>query len=119
MLVYLKQPMYHTTIDGYRVYGRKYAYGSFGATNIPINVYKQNIDILEEASYHWKWLEEKFVKEFPKISLDMSNIYYLDIKVLIKIAHLIGIKYIKPRHVTIEQKKTLCRIIRKVITEEI
>ena len=119
MLVYLKQPMGHTSIDGYRVYGKQYAYGSFGATNISLSLYDKYRVILECADYHWKWLEEKFGKEFPKISLNMSNLYYLDIDILIHVARSVGIKYYKPRRVTIEQKKTLCRIIRKIIIERI
>ena len=115
MLVYLKQSMSYTTIDNKRVYGRKFAYGSMGPTDIPINIYRKNKDILDEAEYTKKWLEKKFDHEFPPISFKLSQLYSIDMNTLTKIARAVGIKYIKNRKTTVYEKRTLCRIIQKII----
>ena len=73
MLVYLKNSMSYTVINDQRVYGRKFAYGSFGPANIPVNIYKEKRDILEEAEYTKEWLDNRFNYEFPNISFKLSQ----------------------------------------------
>lgn len=87
--------MAHTLIDGKRVYGRRYAYGSMGPTNISINSYKLYKNILEEAEYTKSWLDNKYNKNFPDISFKLSKINKIDYSTLVKVANLIGIKYYK------------------------
>ena len=116
MLVYLKSPMSYTVLNGQRVYGRKFAYGSLGPTDIPVNIYKEQKNILEEAEYTKEWLDNKYTYDFPNISFKLSQLYLLDIDTLIKIAYGVGIVYIKPRKPSMQEKRTLYRTIRKVIS---
>lgn len=93
MLVYLKEPMGYTQISEYRIYGKKYAYGSFGPTNIPYDLYKANYDILEDAHYTKRWLDSKFKREFPHISFTIQDLYKMDFSLMVEIAKLVGVKY--------------------------
>jgi len=117
MLVYLKSAMSCTVIDDKRVYGRKFAYGSLGPTDISIDIYNQNKDILEEAEYTKIWLDNKFGRQFPNISFKPSQLYGLNIKVLTQIAHGVGIKYLLNRKTTVQEKRALCRAIKKTICQ--
>jgi hypothetical protein len=94
MLVYLKEPMGYTQLDEYRVYGRRFAYGSFGSVDLPIDLYKKHRDILEDARYTKKWLENKFDKEFPNMSFTIGDLYRMDFKSMVKLAKLVGVKYV-------------------------
>ena len=93
MLVYLKEPMGYTELDGYRVYGCKYAYGSFGSTDLPMAIYKKYKDRLEHAQYTTEWLEKKFNRPFPKLAFTIDSLYKMDFLVLVEIAKLVGIDY--------------------------
>ena len=115
MLVYLKSEMSYTVIGDKRVYGKKFAYGSLGPTDISLNIFKQNRDMLEEAEYTKAWLDNKFDKEFPDISFKPSQLYRLDMDNLTKIAHGVGIKYLRNRKTTVQEKRALCRVIQKII----
>lgn len=94
MLVFLKEPMAYTTIDGYRIYGRKYSYGSFGSTDIPFDTYKKHRSIFEDAEYTEEWLESKFNKKFPPISFTIKELSKMGFTRIISIARLMGINYI-------------------------
>jgi hypothetical protein len=98
-----------------RVYGKKFAYGSFGPTDIPSDVYKKNKNILEEAEYTKEWLDKNFNNEFPNISFKLSRLYQIDIDVLIQIASCVGINYLRNKKVSVQEKRTLCRAIHKMI----
>ncbi len=117
MLVYLKQDLSYTSIDGQRVYGEKFAYGSFGPTNISIKVYKANRDILKPAKYTKAWLEQRFKKCFPKLSFSLVDLNGFDLKTLINISEGLGISYIKSRHPTQQEKRALVRSIKKIISQ--
>lgn len=93
MLVYLKEPMGYTQIDGYRIYGTKYAYGSFGPTDVPADLHRKHADILIDAKYTKQWLEEKFNKQFPSISFTVNDLYKMDFQAMVEIARLVGVKY--------------------------
>lgn len=97
MLVYLKQPLGYTSIEDKRVYGKCYAYGAFGPTNISIKSYKEYENILVEAEYTKDWLDKNFNKNFPDVSFKLSELNKLDYKTLSTVAKLIGIKYHKER----------------------
>ena len=43
MLVYLKNDMSYTVLDGKRVYGKKFAYGSLGPTEVSMNIYDTDL----------------------------------------------------------------------------
>ena len=92
MLVYLREPMGYTELEGHRVYVRKYSYGSFGSTNIPVIIYKKYKDILEDAQYTQDWLEKKFNNKFPNISFDVNDLYKMNFKTMIDLAILMGVK---------------------------
>jgi hypothetical protein len=113
MLVYLKEPMGYTQIDNYRIYGRKYAYGSFGAVDLPAKLYKKHKNILENAKYTKEWLEEKFNKTFPKMSFTIDDLYRMEFSAMLKIARLVGIDYIwaSKKKPTIKERHALRKSI--------
>ena len=115
MLVYLRSNMSYTVLDGQRVYGKKFAYGSLGPTDVSMNIYKENKDILEEAEYTKEWLDNKFGKEFPNISFKLSQLYGLAMDDLILVAQGVGINYLRNRKISVQEKRTLCRAIKKMI----
>lgn len=98
MLVYLKQPMGYTSIDGKRIYGRHFCHGKFGPTDIPRKLYKKNIDILEEVEYNKEILEEYFPGVFPNISFKISKLYKLSNDEIVELAHALGIDFIYNRN---------------------
>jgi len=116
MLVYLKNNMAYTSIAGKRVYGEWYAYGSMGPTDIPIELFRKNTDILKEAYYTKDWLSIKFNTDFPDIQFKLSNLKNLDIDVLIEIARCVGIDYIKTKNISSTEKRALIKIIRRNIS---
>jgi hypothetical protein len=98
MLVYLKEPMGYSTIEGKRVYGRYYSYGSFGPTDIPRKVYFKHRDVLEEVKVTGDWLSKKTGKVFPSVSFRTTRMSDdLDLETTIEIAELLGIKYIRTK----------------------
>lgn len=97
MLVYLKEPMGYTVLDGFRVYGRNYAFGTIGPVNLPYDVYGKNKDILVEAKYTKDWLERKYGKQFPDISFTSKDLDTLDFNIMSEVANLIGIKHHRGR----------------------
>lgn len=113
MLVYFKEPMSYTIIEGYRVYGRKYAFGSFGSTDLPSNIYKENKSALEDAEYTSQWLERKFKRTFPPICFTINGLYEMEDDRLIQLANLVGVKcvYSKTQQLTIKQRHALRKSI--------
>lgn len=97
MLVTLKEPMGYSTINGHRIYGKCYAYGSFGPTNIPREVYFKHRDVLEETKVTGNWLSKKTGKKFPNVSFAITKMSELDFKTIIEIGELLGVKYIPTR----------------------
>lgn len=97
MLVRLKEPMGYSTIEGHRVYGKCYSYGSFGPTSIPKKVYFKYRDILEEVEITGKWLSEKTGKQFPSVKFFITRMSTLNLETTIEIATLLGIKFIKTK----------------------
>ena len=121
MLVYLKNPMGYTTIDGKRVYGKKFAYGTFGPTDISIDAYEKYKDILEDAEYTKEWLENKYKANFPDIKFTINTIKNLDYKNLALLAKLVGVKYHKgvKRKITRAEKNALVRSIKLALSRGI
>lgn len=112
VLVYLKEPMAYTQINEYRIYGECFSYGRFGSTDLPLSIYKENLDILKDAEYTKEWLEKKFGTEFPETCFTISNLLKLDNTTLIEIARCMGIHYIKGREdLSREIRKSLKRSI--------
>ena len=107
MLVYHKEPMGYTTIDGKRVYGKFFNYGNFGPTDLPRSVFRKHKDELEEVEYDEKILEKKFGVAFPRVTFKISELWKLDFNKLIDIARLIGIKYIPSRSPTDSERRAL------------
>jgi len=93
MLVYLKEPMGYIALSGYRIYGRCYNYGNFGATNIPKALYIKNKNILDDATFTSEILLEKFNIDVPGLSFKISKIHLLDFDKLIELAYAFGIDY--------------------------
>lgn len=116
MLVYAKEPMGYLTIGPYRIYGKYFAYGRFGSTDIPRSVFKQHKSVLEEVEYTSEWFKNKFDTAFPDFSFKISEMWKLDFDVLIEVAKIIGIKYIKPKHPSDIEKRALRKSVRNIIS---
>ena len=112
MLVYLKEPMGVSSIQGTRVYGRCYSYGSFGPTIVPREVFYKNRDILEEAPITSQWIKEKTGLEAPgQVNFLTTEFSKLDFDQTVDVARALGINYIKSAKPTLEEKKALRRSI--------
>lgn len=113
MLVYFKEPMGYTVVDRFRIYGRKYAYGSFGSTDLPVDVYHEYRGLLEDAEYTTDWLEKKFKRQFPPISFTILHLYEMEDNRLIQLAGLVGVRstYGKSQELTIKQRHALRKSI--------
>lgn len=94
MLVYLKEPMGNTTLDGKTLCGKYYARGAFGPTKVSKDYFNKNKDRLEEFEYTQDWLERKYSKRFPPVSFTPSTFWTIDFKTVIDIARLVGIDYV-------------------------
>ena len=110
VLVYLKESMGCSTINGHRVYGRFYAYGSFGPTSLSRKVFLKHKEILEEAEISKEWLRSKTGKEFPT-GFKISELYNFDFDTTINIAKLLGINYIKSKKPTSAEQSALRKSI--------
>ena len=115
MLVYLKQPMGCSTINGRRVYGKFYAYGSFGPINIPRADYFANKEILEVAVITDEWLAKKTGKVFPKVSFQTTEPYLVDFEIIKEMAGLLGMTYISSKNPTSSQQAALRRSVVRLI----
>ena len=80
-----------------------------------MSIYKERKDILEEAEYTKDWLDNKFGVEFPNISFKPSRLYKIDMDILAQIAKGVGIKFLRKRKTTVQEKRALCRAIQKAI----
>ena len=103
-----------STISGHRVYGRFYAYGSFGPTNMPRPTFLKNKSVLEEIEITTEWLLEKTGKAFP-VSFKTTELSHLNFDVVIDIAKLLGIEYIKSKVPSAAEQSALRRTIIKRI----
>lgn len=118
MLVYHKEHMGYTSIDGKRIYGEFFNYGRFGPTNIPRSVFRKNKDILEEVEYDEKILGKIFDIEFPTVKFKISEFWCVDFDTLIIMAQKMGIQYIKRRKVPNDiEKRALRKSVLKLITD--
>jgi len=107
--------MGYTTINSVRVYGKHFAYGKFGPTEMPFEVFKQNRNILCEVPITGKWLSKKFHKSFPDVVFKLSEMWKLDFDKTVQIARLLGIPYLSPKKTTDSQRRALRRSIRIVL----
>lgn len=118
MLVYHKDPLGYTSIDGKRVYGKYFNYGSFGPVNIPRSIFKKNKEILEEVEYDEVLLEKIFGVKFPCVRFKISEFWKVDFKTLIDIAMSLDIKYIRNKGTPTDiEKRALRRGILNKITD--
>ena len=118
MLVYAKVPMGYISIGGQRIYGKFFSYGRFGPTEIPFNLFIENKERLEEVEYTADILEQKFGRKFPDISFKLSKINLISFEDLVKIAHALGIDYLKGRQKpSIQHKRALRKSVLTRITE--
>lgn len=113
MLAYAKEPMGYTQVGAKRVYGKYYAYGSFGPTEIKWKDFRAHRDILEECPITTRWLNKKFnldIKE--EIIFRYEETYsYMSFSHMIVIAKALGIPYIKSRNSTTSEKRALRRAV--------
>lgn len=93
MLVYLKEKRGCTQIEGFRIYGKYYSFGSFGSTDVPIEIYKKNKNILLDAPYTKEWLDKKFKSNFPIVNFTIQDIKHMSNKNLVIIAKAMDIKF--------------------------
>ena len=102
--------MGRSTVDGYNVYGKYYAYGTFGPTNLPRSVFVKNKDVLEEIEIDKGWLLKKTGNAFPT-SFKTTELYTFDFDVTVQIARLLGIDYIKSKNPSTKEQSALRRAI--------
>lgn len=96
MLVYLKNPYGYTTIGGKRVYGKSYAYGTMGPTDIGMKEWEAHKDVLEEATYSCEWLEKHFGLNKRGFSFTFSDLKKIPFRELVLIAKYVGVQYVGP-----------------------
>jgi hypothetical protein len=112
MLVYSKQPMGYTSVGDKRVYGKSFAYGRFGPTEITYKEYMKNRDYLVQHPVTSAWLSSKFDKAFPEAEFTYENMHDdVSFETLVEIANLLEIKYVKKGKPTIAEKRSLRRAI--------
>ena len=99
-----------STIKGRRVYGRFYAFGSFGPANISRKTFLEYKSVLEEIEISQKWLLKKTGEKFP-VAFKTSELHLIDFDVVIDIAKLLGIEYIKSRRPSSTEQAALRRAI--------
>jgi hypothetical protein len=114
VLVYLKESMGCSIVNGHRVCGRFYARGSFGPTNMPRATFLKNKSVLEEIEITPSWLFQKTGKIFP-IGFKTTELPKLEFDVVIDIAKSLGIEYIKSRKPSGAEESALRRTIIRVI----
>ena len=115
MLVYHKDPLGYTSINGRRIYGEFFSYGRFGPAEVTYKEFREYRDILSELPITGEWLGRKFGKDFPECSFKYSEMRKLDFGKLIEIAKLLDIDYRKPRHPTDIDRRAL----KKAVIEKI
>jgi hypothetical protein len=93
MLVYHREPMGYTCIEGKRIYGKYFAGGRFGPSVVTRATYLKFKGLLEEFTFTSDWLSRKYDKEFPPVSFTPYTFWTVDFKTVIDIARLIGIDY--------------------------
>jgi len=94
MLVYLKEQMGRTEINGHAICGKYYNYGRGGPANISRQLYLKHREVLIEVPITSEWLSEKFGKEFPPIKFTIEEMYRIKWRTLVSIARLMGIEYV-------------------------
>ncbi len=99
-----------STINGRGVYGRFYALGSFGPTNVTRKTFLKHKNILEEIEITKEWLLKKTGKCFP-VGFKTGELHFLDFDVTIDIARLLGVEYIKSRKPSSTEQAALRRAI--------
>lgn len=113
MLVYFKEPMSFVELEGYRIYGRKYAYGSFGSTDIPLELYNSHRHLFLDAEYSPQWLERRFGRKFPQITFTAQDLYNMEDAKLAELAIALGVKYYyrKTAELSIKERHALRKSI--------
>lgn len=116
MLVYAKEPMGYTTVDGKRVYGENFNYGRFGPTEISYESFRRYRDVLKEVPMTAAWLATRFGVPFPDICLSFVDTFqHMTFDELVDVAKLIGLRYVKSRKPSKAEKRALRRSVIRVI----
>lgn len=117
MLVYLKEPMASTEIDGKRIYGKSYSFGTFGPTELSVEQYKKYRDILIDAEYSSKWIKNKFGTDSK--AFKFSDLKEMPLEELTKFARKsLGLRYHETRTASnIVEKNALLRYIMHALSE--
>jgi hypothetical protein len=99
-------------IDGRRVYGKFYAYGSMGPTRIPRGIFKENRDILEEAEFTSDWINSRTGgKLSSNIKFKSYTLKKYNWDILVEIARVLNIKFVKQKRDDSYIKRSLIRSI--------
>lgn len=85
--------MAYSVISGRRIYGKFFAHGKFGPTNIPRKLYFEHRELFQEMEIDDVWLSKKFGRTFPNIKFIPTKIWEVDFQLLIEVAKLLGIQY--------------------------
>lgn len=94
MLVYCKNPMGYTSIDGKRIYGRYFARGSMPPTQLNYSSYYKNRGALESSPYTKEWLEKEYGSFFPNVSfIGQRDLSLMAFQTLVQIVRAMGVDY--------------------------
>lgn len=105
-----------TTIDGVRVYGRKYANGAFGPSFISRTHYFNNRSVLELAPYTREWLEPNFGHGFPDVSFkDKKDLMTMPFETLVILARRLGVDYVNRGFKQSDESEGLAEAILRIV----
>jgi len=112
MLVYAANPMGYLELEGQRIYGRYFAYGSFEPKRISYDTYKRHTNALEEVPIHSKRLEEYFGVPFPDFTFQFSKWGTFPDEHIQDIATSIGIMWRRKNKLSVNETIGLKKAIR-------
>lgn len=118
MLVYHKDPLGYTEIEGKRIYGRKFAYGKMPPAEISFAKYKENASCLETIPYTNTYLSRRFGGAFPPVEFHhVWDLLGLSWPNIVELAKAIGISYTKPMSATKDDKLGLAQAIIRILEQ--
>lgn len=93
MLVYHKEPKGYMSFGSLRVYGRQYAYGTMGPTDVPKKIYDEYKRYFIDAEYTREWLERKYKHEFPDVKFTVDSLQRLKWNIMVRVAKGVGVEF--------------------------
>jgi hypothetical protein len=116
MLVYCRNPLGYTTIDGKRIYGRRFARGSMPPVNLSSIPYWHSRAGLEAVPYTKTWLDAQYGTDFPNVSfVGGRDLMELPCPILIQIVRALGVQYRNTKNSFEDEKPGLVETIVRLL----